>query len=83
MKIHVRTLWGDDDRPLWYNESSRRALQRHLNDLGFYVLAGVGDSLDVYVIEYAEPLDVLCAKNMLAKIKDLWYTELRGKDGAK
>lgn len=79
MKVYIKTLWADDVRPLWANHDQREHLRRYLNDLGFYVLTGVDDSLDVYAIEYAEPIDILIAKKLLAKIKDLWYTKLTGR----
>lgn len=73
MKRYVRTLWGDD-KELWANETMRDNLKQYLNELGFYVLSGIGNSLDVYVIEESEPLDVKIAKKTLDKIKKLWYS---------
>lgn len=49
-----------------------------MNDMGFYVLTGAGDSLEVYAIEYAESADIRAMKNILAKIKKVWYTKLKG-----
>lgn len=80
MKTFIRTLWGIDPKPLWDNPAQRDALKEYLNGLGFYVLTGAGDSLEVYVTEYAEPLDIVLAKKALDKIKKVWYT-LRGKGG--
>jgi hypothetical protein len=71
-KVYIRTLWANDARPLWYNDSQREGLRRYLNDEGFYVLTGAGDSLDVYALEYAEPIDIRTLENILAKIKKVW-----------
>lgn len=35
---------------LWDNEHQREHLRQHLNSLGFYVITGVDDSLEVSVI---------------------------------
>lgn len=73
MKTHVRTLWGNDEKPLWESENEREALRLYLNDEGFYVLTGAGDSLEVYAIDYTEPLDIRLAKIALEKITKVWY----------
>ena len=73
MKKHVRTLWAHDERPLWDNSAQRDALRGYLNDQGFYVLTGAGDTLDVYVIGYTEPLDIRLAKKALDKFQKVWY----------
>lgn len=80
MKIHLRTLWGNDERALWDNEAQREGLQKHLNDYGFYVLTGAGDSLEVYAVNYDDPLDVRLAKKALDKIGKLWYACIRRKE---
>lgn len=73
MKIHVRTLWADPSRPLWMNEHQKDALKNYLNDLGFYVLTGVGDSLDVFAISYENPWDIAVLMKSLDKIEKAWY----------
>lgn len=80
MKTHLRTLWGNDELALWANETQRDGFRKHLNDYGFYVLTGVGDSLEVYAIDYTEPLDVRLAKKALDKIQKTWYTLVKGKE---
>ena len=37
---------------LWINDEQRENMRKALNDVGFYVLTGADDSLEVYVIEY-------------------------------
>jgi len=49
MKIFIRTLRNSYRQTLWCNEIERSRLRDRLNDDGFYVLTGMGDSLDVYV----------------------------------
>lgn len=83
MKIYIRTLWGCDEKPLWFNDFQREGLRRYLNDQGFYVLTGAGDSLDVYVIDYDDPWDVRAAKKALDKIGKAWYTLTRKKEATK
>ncbi len=52
MKTFVRTLWEyEGKKHLWDSEYKRLQVQKYLNTLGFYVLTGLEDSLDVYVIE--------------------------------
>lgn len=77
-KVYIRTLWANDARPLWGNYEQRENLRRYLNEQGFYVLTGAGDSLEVYALEYAEDIDIAIAKNILAKIKKVWYSKLTG-----
>ncbi len=48
MKIHLRTLYTQDG--YWSIEDERERLRDQLNELGFYVLHGIGDSLEVYAI---------------------------------
>lgn len=83
MKILVRTLWASDPRPLWETPAQRDALRWYLNDQGFYVLTGGGDSLEVYVFEYAEPLDVKLAKKALDKLQKVWYTFFKKKNSGR
>lgn len=73
MKTLIRVLWGNDAKPLWYNENQRDALRNYLNDQGFYVLTSVGDSLEVYAIDYTEPADIRLVKKTLDKIQKVWY----------
>ena len=73
MKKYIRTLWGDDMRPLWDNEDQREGLRRYLNDIGFYVLTGIGDSLDIHAISYQMPLDVKMVNKVLDGIQKEWY----------
>ena len=73
-KTYIRTLWAGGKIPLWFNEDTREGLRRYLNDQGFYVLTGAGDSLEVYVIDYTEALDIRLAKKALDKFKKAWYT---------
>jgi len=77
MKIYIRTLWGNDEKPLWGNREQRDALRVYLNDQGFYVLTGIGDSLDIHVVEYADPWDVKILKKTLDKVSKSWYALLR------
>lgn len=80
MKVFIRTLWSDDKRgALWTTEHQKQALKNYLNDLGFYVLTGAGDSLEVYAIDYDEALDIKVAKKSLDKIRKVWYNIVRKK----
>lgn len=74
MKIYIRTLWGNDPKPLWDNYDQREGLRIYLNEQGFYVLTGLGDSLEVHVIEYDEAWDIKFTKKVLDKIQKSWYT---------
>lgn len=73
-KHFIRTLWNAGHRPLWSNQIQKSALQDHLNELGFYVLDGPGDSLDVYVTSEYEPADIRAAKKVLDNIKKVFNT---------
>lgn len=74
MKIYIRTLWGNDPKSLWSNQAQREALRLYLNEQGFYVLSGIGDSLDVHALEYYEPWDIKILKKSLDKCAKVWYT---------
>lgn len=80
-KIHIRTLWPDlqKRRTLWTNDNQRDALRNYLNDIGFYVLSGAGDSLEVYAIDYSEPADIFYLKKVLALAEKSWYAMKGGK----
>jgi hypothetical protein len=65
----IRTLWAEAPRPLWNTDHQKEALRNYLNDVGFYVLHGVEDSLDVYVISYENPWDLKVLKKALDKFK--------------
>lgn len=78
MKTFVRALWKDDPKSLWDNDAQRDALRDYLNNQGFYVLTGAGDSLEVYVLSDEVPYDVELLKKGLAKIQKTWYKILRG-----
>lgn len=77
MKTFIRVLWGDDPKSLWDNDAQREALRHYLNDQGFYVLTGAGDSLEVYAISEDEAWDIKFWKKSLDKIQKVWYTILR------
>lgn len=77
-KIYIRTLWAEGKFPLWDNVDQREGLRKELNDLGFYVLTGAGDSLEVSVTEDAEPWDIRAAKKVLDKFQKSWYALIRG-----
>lgn len=77
MKTHVRTLWADDKKPLWDNHDQREALRKYLNDEGFYVLTGIGDSLEVYAVDYEESWDIKLMKKSLDKLGKVWYTLIK------
>lgn len=79
MKIYVRTLWGNDEKPLWESVAQRDALRLYLNEQGFYVLTGAGDSLDVYALEFYEPWDIKILKKSLDKCQKFWYTLIKKK----
>lgn len=66
-KIFIRTLWNDGPRPLWINDLQRGNLKLRLNELGFYVLNGPMDSLEVYAFNFYEPIDVKIATKLLDK----------------
>ncbi len=64
MKYHVRTLnpqytdlvpcaygFVSVKRMLWHDAYEKEVWRKYLNSLGFYVITGTGDSLDVYVLE--------------------------------
>lgn len=74
MKVYIRTLWAGDPKPLWSNYDQREGLRRYLNDEGFYVLTGAGDSLEVYALDYTEEWDIRLAKKALDKLAKLWHT---------
>lgn len=78
VKHFIRALWADDPKPLWENVAQREALQKYLNDMGFYVLTGAGDSLEVYALEVYEPADVVFIEKSLDKLSKLWYTMKKG-----
>lgn len=78
-KIFIRTLWGNDPKPFWDNEDQREGLRRYLNDEGFYVLTGAGDSLDVHAVENSDPFDILIMKKALDKLTNVWHTWNGGK----
>lgn len=80
MKVYVRTLWGNDPKPLWYTVEQRDALRLYLNDEGFYVLTSAGDALEVYAIDYTEAWDIKFTKKVLDKIQKSWYTLIRKKE---
>lgn len=48
-KIFIRTLWGYQH--YWWDDSGRFKLRDLLNNLGFYVIHGTGDSLEVYALK--------------------------------
>ena len=74
MKTFIRTLWGENVRRSWWsNEHQKEALRNYLNDIGFYVLSGPGDSLEVYALEDSEPIDIRVMKKILAIAKNSWY----------
>lgn len=77
MKIYVRTLWNDDRRGGWFNDDEREGLRKYLNDMGFYVITGAGDSLDVFAVEPWTPLEIALIKKVLDKTRKSWYTILR------
>lgn len=77
MKVYIRTLWGNDNKPLWDNKEQREALRLYLNDQGFYVLTGAGDSLDVHAISYDEAWDIKFMKKVLDKFQKSWYAVVR------
>lgn len=79
MKVYIRTLWGNDDKPLWDNIDQREALRRYLNDEGFYTVTGAGDSLEVHAIDYTEPWDIKFTKKVLDKLQKSWYTLIKGR----
>lgn len=76
-KVYVRTLWACDPKPLWSNYDQREGLRKYLNDEGFYVLSGAGDSLEVYAIDYSEEWDIKIMKKALDKLGKVWYTLIR------
>lgn len=79
MKVYIRTLWGNDEIPLWSNADQREGLRQYLNDLGFHAVTGTGDSLEVNAIDYTEPIDIRLAKKSLDKIQNLWYALIKKK----
>lgn len=83
MKTYVRTLWAESPRPLWTTDHQRDALRNYLNDLGFYVLHGAGDSLEIYAISHENPWDIAILEKVLDKIEKTWYTFLGKKKGGK
>lgn len=80
MNTYVRTLWGNDDKPLWENRSEREALRWYLNERGFHVITGLGDSLEVYAIEYYKPWDINFLNKSLDKLQKVWYSLSRTKE---
>lgn len=52
-KILIRIL-DNKNNSLWENEYQKELLRQQLNDVGFYVLTGKDDSLEVYAIKYKE-----------------------------
>lgn len=83
MKTHIRTLWGDDKRRAWWShENQRDALRNYLNEAGFYVLTGPGDSLEVYAIAYDEPVDVRYMRKILDIARRSWRSSIGGSHGS-
>jgi len=80
-KVYVRTLWPEHGRrrTLWESEQQRETLRNYLNDIGFYVLTGALDSLEVYAIDYDEPADIFYLKKVLALAEKSWYVLKGGK----
>lgn len=67
MKTFIRTLTAlHDGRLLWHDLYEKEVWRKYLNSLGFYVITGTGDSLDVYAIPDEETLD---------KKNTSWYTK--------
>jgi hypothetical protein len=79
MKIFIRTLYKEPVRPLWWSSHQREELRQYLNDLGFYVLTGAGDSLEVYAIYDEKPLESVILKEVIEKIGNFWYAYKRRK----
>jgi hypothetical protein len=77
MKIFIRTLYKERMRPLWWSDYQREELRQYLNDLGFYVLTGAGDSLEVYAIYDEKPLESVILKEVIEKIGNFWYAYKR------
>jgi hypothetical protein len=75
MKTFIRTLRPTSACPLWHNETERARVKQDLNDFGFYVLTGVGDSLDVYAICDEKPLELV----LLEKIMRWWHERQQNK----
>ncbi len=48
---------------LWHDEREKEALRKYINSLGFYVLTGTGDSLDVFV---------LSDNSIISDVKRIW-----------
>lgn len=82
-KVFIRTLWACDAKPLWESQEQRDALRNYLNDQGFYVLTGAGNSLEVYAIDYDESWDIKFTKKVLDKLEKSWYTLTRKKEVTK
>jgi len=40
----------EQDKIYWHDKYTQEKLRQELNDMGFYVLTGKNESLDVYVI---------------------------------
>ena len=78
MKVYIRTLWSEQPKPLWINDRQKEALKNYLNDLGFYVLSGVDDSLDVFAVSYETTLDIAILLKSLDKIQKSWYKLVGG-----
>jgi hypothetical protein len=51
MKVFIRTLFGSDKFCWGTNWYQREQLRIYLNGLGFYVLSGKDNSLNVYAIK--------------------------------
>lgn len=74
MKTYIRTLQGKDPKPLWDNDTRRERLRLYLNDKGFYVFTGPGDSLDVYISDHTKIRDIRLAQKILDKLERIQYT---------
>lgn len=72
-KLFVRTLWGEDKKHGWVNEAQRNDIKEYLNDQGFYVLSGPGNSLDVFVMQYDnEPIDIKYTVRLINFFVNQW-----------
>ena len=50
-RVFIRTLENTKTKTFWHSEGGMERLRAELNECGFYVIHGVGESLDVYAVE--------------------------------
>lgn len=78
MKTFIRRVWGSDKNSFGVDEVQCENMRTYLNEIGFYVLTGPKNSLDVYSITDDVPTDVGYLRKVLDIAKQSWQNKIRG-----